>query len=232
MELATITTIVYDFDGTLATCPYDFAHMRRVVLDTAAEFGIPAEHLQEAGLLETIEAGGVYLAADEVKSAAFRKLAMLRLCELEYEAAGVTELLPGVVEMQQLLRDNGYRLGIVTRNSYPAVKRIIGDAPLAFDALLCRDHVEYPKPDPAHVIQMLQLLGSTADEALMVGDHPMDIAMGKAAHMRTVAVLTGQSNAAELTQEEPDYLLPSVIELARLLLNSTMLPHNACGLLR
>lgn len=219
MDYPAITTIIYDFDGTLATCPYDFAYMRRVVLDTAAEFGIPEAHLDEVGLLETIEAGTEYLSSNAVMSSHFRTLAMGRLAELEYEVAAVTELLPGVVQMQQDLREKGYRTGIVTRNSYAAVCRIIGSAALTYDALLCRDHVELPKPNPAHVLQILKLLGSSPQESIMVGDHPMDIAMGKAAGMRTVAVLTGQSTEAELASTAPDYLLPSVIEMARLLTN-------------
>ncbi len=219
MDNPAITTIIYDFDGTLATCPYDFAYMRRVVLDTAEEFGIPEAHLNEAGLLETIDAGTEYLSSNAVKSLHFQSLAMGRLAELEFEVAAVTELLPGVVQMQQNLRKKGYRTGIVTRNSYAAVRRIIGSATLAYDALLCRDHVEMPKPNPAHVLQILKLLGSTPQESLMVGDHPMDIAMGKAAGMRTVAVLTGQSTEAELAGMAPDYLLPSVIEMTRLLTN-------------
>ncbi len=218
MHLLGITALVFDFDGTLATCPYDFAHMRRVVLDAARAHGLDPLHLGELGLLETIAAGAELLGADQLRAAAFRDEAMGRLSALEYEAAAVTRLLPGVVEALAALRQAGYRLGIVTRNSSAAVARIIGDAPLPFDALLCREAVHRPKPHPAHVLEMLHLLERTPAVTLMVGDHPMDIEMGHAAHMPTVAVLTGQSDAAALTAAHPDLLLPSVLELAGMLL--------------
>lgn len=218
MQLTGINTLVFDFDGTLATCPYDFAQMRRSILATAEEHGLDPAQLDGYGLLEAIAAGAELLGEDQLRAAAFREIATDRLSAIEYEAAAATCLLPGVVEALQALRAAGLRLGIVTRNSAAAVARIIGATPLPFDAMLCREAVERPKPHPEHVEQMLHLLGSIPALSLMVGDHPMDIEMGKAAHMGTVAVLTGQSDAAALRATHPDLLLPSVLELAAMLL--------------
>jgi phosphoglycolate phosphatase len=213
MQLLGINTVIFDFDGTLATCPLDFRQMRQCVLEAAHLHGINPAALGEMGLLETIDAGVELLGEDQLQSAAFREVAMHRLSTLEYEAAALTELLPGIVEGLERLRRAGYRLGIVTRNSAAAVARIIGDSPLPFDALLCREDVRRPKPHPEHVEEMLHLLGASPTLAVMVGDHPMDIEMGHAAGMRTVAVLTGQSSAGELRAAHPDLLLPSVREL-------------------
>ena len=221
-----ISALVFDFDGTLATCPYDFAHMRQVILATAEEFDIPAAELGGHGLLEMIAAGAAWLRDEPARAQAFHAIALARLGALEYEAAGATRLLPGVVAALQSLRAAGYRLGIVTRNSLPAVARIIGAAPLPYGALLCREDVAHPKPHPAHVRQMLRLLERAPAQALMVGDHPMDIAMGQAVGMPTVAVLTGQSTPEELRAAAPDLLLPAVTELATLLLESPPCPST------
>ena len=51
----------------------------------------------------------------------------------------------------------------------------------------------------------------------MVGDHPTDIAMGRAAGMTTVAVLTGQTDEAALRAAAPDVVLPSAHALTELL---------------
>ena len=217
MHIIGITTLVFDFDGTLATCPLDFAQMRRVVLETAISHGIDPQRLGNLGLLETIAAGAELLGPEQLRAAAFRDEATHRLSALEYEAATLTELLPGVVAALGRLRAAGCSLGIVTRNSAAAVKRIIGDSPLPFDALLCREDVRRPKPHPAHVREMLHLLRAQPATSLMVGDHPMAIEMGQAAGMRTVAVLTGQSDKAALSAVHPDLLLPSVMVLAEML---------------
>ena len=213
-----ITTLVFDFDGTLANCPYDFAQMRRSILATAREFCLEPALLGGFGLLESIAEGERLLRDDAERAGAFHELAMHRLCAIEYEAAKQTYLLPGVTQALRQLREAGYRLGIVTRNSAAAVERIIGDIALPVDALLTREAVAHPKPHPEHAEQMLALLAGTPAQSLMVGDHPSDISMGKQVGMGTVAVLTGQSSEADLRASAPDWLLPSVLELAAMLL--------------
>ncbi len=183
--MISITTLVFDFDGTLANCPYDFAQMRRAILATAREYGVDPAQLEGFGLLEAIAEGARLLGDDPTRAGAFHALAMHRLCAIEYEAAAETYLLPGVVEALRQLRDAGYRLGVVTRNSAAAVERIIGEVALPVDAMLTREAVARPKPHPEHAEQMLRLLGGTPELSLMVGDHPMDIAMGKSAGMGT-----------------------------------------------
>ena len=215
---ASVRTLVFDFDGTLATCPYDFPRMRRAVTETADRFGLEAVQFgTETGLLEMIALGGAALAEPQ-QAAAFRTAALGCLAALEYEAAAITVLLPGVVEALTALRAGGYRLGIITRNSSAAVARVIGPVALPVDYILCREAVARPKPHPQHVQHMLHLLGSSPDTALMVGDHPMDVAVGQAAGMYTAAVLTGQSDEVTLLAAGPDLLLPSVVALAEILL--------------
>jgi len=219
MNVDIITTLVCDFDGTLATCPYDFAQMHRAVAATAKEYDIPPEVTAHLGLLEIIAVGAEWLCADAERAMKFQTAAMARLSAIENEAARQTELLSGICDALQALKTAGYRLGIVTRNSTAAVKMIIGTAPLPYDALLTRDDVAHPKPHVEHALHMLRLLKSQPACSLMVGDHPMDIALGKAAGMPTVAVLTGQTSAANLRAAQPDLLLPSVCELTTLLLS-------------
>jgi hypothetical protein len=55
MQFDKITSLVFDFDGTLATCPYDFGYMRQCILATAEEFGVLRVQLDGFGLLESIE---------------------------------------------------------------------------------------------------------------------------------------------------------------------------------
>ena len=218
MRFDDITTMVFDFDGTLATCPYDFKHMRRSVLRIAEEFELAPAQLDGFGLLEMIAEGAELLDGDPARAEAFRATALEQLGAIEYEAAATTRLLPGVVDALVGLRAVGFRMGIVTRNSTAAVRRILGDIALPVETILCREDVARPKPHIDHVRQALHLLGEIPVRALMVGDHPTDIQMGKAIGMATVAVATGQSSEEDLRAAAPDALLPSVLSLAALLL--------------
>lgn len=224
-QLRALHALVFDFDGTLATCPYDFTRMRQAVLETVTAFGLdPARLGPRAGLLETIDTGARLLAVDPAQAEAFRIAATESLSALEYEAAARTELLPGVVAALHALQAAGYRLGIITRNSSAAVARIIGKTVLPVEEILCREDVRRPKPHPEHVLEMLCRLGSTPARAAMVGDHPMDIETGKAAAMLTVGVLTGQTGAEVLRAASPDLLFPSVVALAEAMLADGLPP--------
>ena len=218
MQFDGIESIVFDFDGTLATCPYDFKQMRRRILETAEEFDLARARFDGFGLLESIEEGAELLATNPARAAAFRALALGRLGEIEYEAAARTRLLPGVIDALAGLHTVGFRMGVVTRNSKAAVQRILGDVALPVEMILSREDVARPKPHIDHVRQVLRRLGSLPVHALMVGDHPSDIQMGKAAGMATVAVLTGQTSEADLRVVAPDLVLSSVLALAQLLL--------------
>ena len=202
--------------------------MRRSVTSVALEYGITVEQLgPRTGLLEMIEIGAELLQDDPAKAAAYRDAATGSLSALEFEAAACTELLPGVVEALRELHAAQFRLGIITRNSAAAVARIIGDTVLPVEEILCREDVRRPKPHPDHVLEMLRRLETPPEQAMMVGDHMMDIETGKAAGMMTAGVLTGQVDAVTLGAAEPDLLFPSVVQLAELLLGRSGLacPH-------
>lgn len=218
MQFDGITSIIFDFDGTLATCPYDFKRMREALLVTAEEYGMTRAQLAGFGLLETIEEGAALLATDAERAQAFRDVAMQRLEEIEMEAAVKTRLLPGITDALEGLHTLGFRLGIVTRNSTTAVRLILGETILPVRTILCREDVPNPKPHIDHVRRALHHLDDLPVHAMMVGDHPTDIQMGKAAGMATVAVLTGQSSEDDLRAAEPDLLLPNVLALSQILL--------------
>jgi phosphoglycolate phosphatase len=51
----------------------------------------------------------------------------------------------------------------------------------------------------------------------MVGDHPMDIRIGKDAGTLTVGVLTGYSTSEALTKAGADFILSKAADIIRLL---------------
>lgn len=69
------------------------------------------------------------------------------------------------------------------------------------------DTVRRPKPDPEPVRVALARLGVGALHAVMIGDTVMDVVAGRLAGTRTVAVLNGHGDPAELRSAKPDALL-------------------------
>jgi phosphoglycolate phosphatase-like HAD superfamily hydrolase len=55
------------------------------------------------------------------------------------------------------------------------------------DALLARDEVEHPKPDPRHLLQLVGSLGASRESTLYVGDTTTDLTTARAAGIEFVA---------------------------------------------
>lgn len=213
-----IKAVVLDFDGTLAVLNIDFSAMTKKILSFIEEHGISRESLRERYILETIdEASSILLRREGSLAEQFREKAHKMLREKELEAALQSRLFPGVESMLRKLRIAGVKVGIITRNCDGAVRRIFPHIGSLCDAFLPRDSVKRVKPDPHHLATLLDILRVSGNDAIMVGDHPMDILAGKRVGMRTVGVLTGRTTRDELLETGADYVLESASQVTSLI---------------
>jgi phosphoglycolate phosphatase len=213
-----IKAVVLDFDGTLAELNIDFSAMREKIFNLIEEYGIARGSLTERHILEAIdEATSLLLKRGQSLAEQFRQQAQEMLREKELEAASESSLLPGVELMLRRLRVAGVKIGVVTRNCDGAVRTICAHIESLCDAFLSRDSVKRVKPDPHHLATLLDRLGVTVKDAIMVGDHPMDILAGKRVGMRTVGVLTGRTTRDQFLETGADYVLESASQLTGLI---------------
>ena len=84
--------------------------------------------------------------------------------------------------------------------------RDMGIAPF-FSYVLGADNVSAAKPDPEPVLKTLRDLHFRADEALVVGDMPVDILMGKRAGAFTCGVTYGNSDREALKKAGANHVL-------------------------
>jgi phosphoglycolate phosphatase len=217
-EEQVIRAVILDFDGTLAELNMDFWATKEKILNLIEEYGIARESLREGYILEIIdEASSILLKREWPVAEHFREKAQKMLREKELEAASESRLLPGVESMLRNLTTAGVKVGIITRNCDGAVRRICAHIESLCDAFLSRDSVERVKPDPHHLATLLDRLGVTVKDAIMVGDHPMDILAGKRVGMRTVGVLTGRTTRDQFLETGADYVLESASQLTGLI---------------
>jgi phosphoglycolate phosphatase len=218
-EFIGMRAAVFDFDGTLAVLNIDFSLMRRRVFDAVRRYGLSEERVREHYLLEVIdEVGGLLTETGDGLAEAFRLEARGILREIELEAAGMGSLLPGAAEALEELRKGGLRVGIVTRNCEEAVRRVFPRIDDCCDVFVSRDHVARVKPHPEQLTYTLDRLGVPGGEALMVGDHPLDITAGKALGMKTAGVLTGRHGPGAFREARADAILVDVSRVPDLLL--------------
>ena len=124
----------------------------------------------------------------------------------------------GVVEAVRALRDRGKTLGLVTSKMRSGAVRGLRVAGLedAFQVIVGADEVTHPKPHPEPVLMALERLGAPATGAVFVGDSRHDVECGRAAGVKTAAVLWGPFDRAHLEDLAPDYWLETPAALTLL----------------
>jgi phosphoglycolate phosphatase len=212
--LEEIHAFVFDFDGTLAIPNIDFGLMRRQVDAIAQRYGADPAGGRHLYILEMIETVRAQLGrTGQPCGEDFYREAHDSILTLEIECARRGGMLPGAIEVLQVLRQRGFKIGVVTRNSGSAVRTICAVIDTLCDIFLPREAVRFVKPHPEHLQRALDHLQVPAQQAVMVGDGPIDVTAGKALGLKTVAVLTGGDRRESLLASQPDLILDSVADL-------------------
>ena len=124
----------------------------------------------------------------------------------------------GVVEQVLRLDAGGKTLGLVTskmRGGALKGLRLVG-IEAAFDVVVGSDEVTHPKPHPEPVLLALERLGRAPSDAVFIGDSRHDIECGRAAGVKTAAVLWGPFDREHLEDLDPDYWLERPADLSTL----------------
>ncbi len=212
-----VAACIFDLDGTLVTGPYDFRAMREEVWAAARRHGWTHPFDLSLPALEVIDfvrASGELTAE---RAARFAAAAHAALDRIEGEWLPRCRPVPGAGEAVRALQAAGLQCVVITRNSARSAAALL--AQLAVEApCLPREAVARVKPDPAHLLAALAAVGGESKDAVMIGDHPMDISAGRACAMRTVGVLTGSGTAESLRAAGADLVLDSVAALPGALL--------------
>lgn len=213
-----IRTVLFDLDGTLIDSV-------RLILDsyhhTLATHGLPprtdAEWLEGVGtpLTAQLAAWGHDPATLEALIATYREF------NLQHHDRMVT-VYPGVVDVVRALKEDGVATGLVTsKNRAGAVRGLtLARLQALMDVLVCADEVDNPKPHPEPVEKAVRLLRAEAATTIYVGDSIHDMRSGRAAGVRTAAVLWGPFGRTHLEGAQPDYWLERPEELLSLVRES------------
>jgi pyrophosphatase PpaX len=125
----------------------------------------------------------------------------------------------GVAAAVRDLRHRGKSLGLVTSKMRDGALRGLQAAGLedTFEVIVAADEVTHPKPHPEPVLKALEHLHAAAAGTVFIGDSRHDIECGRAAGVKTAAVLWGPFDRTHLQDLEPDYWLERPEDLATLL---------------
>ncbi len=211
-----IKAVYFDFDGTLAdTSEAIVMTMQQSYL----HFGLPVPTPES--IRQTI---GLHLAEccripGNLDDKTVEQMVPYYRSIFNDNAHDFTAIYPHVAETIGWLHDNGYRLAICTSRGAPSLDVILKARNIEFGfetRVTAVDGLE-PKPSPHMVLTLLDRMGLTPDEVVVVGDTTFDIMMGNSAGCRTVAVTYGNHSREQLSAANPSYIIDSFDELPRII---------------
>jgi len=213
-----IHAVIFDFDGTLAKLNIDFPLMRQAILDLIGDYAVPMNGLSNLYVLEMIKAAQILISEiHPSKEESFVKQAIALITKIEIEAAKKGDLISGTRDMLAELKKRKIKVGVVTRNCQAAVRTVFPDIFNYCNTIITREMTCNVKPHPEHLLVALQSLGVAPESSSMVGDHPMDIRIGKHAGTLTIGVLTGYSTSDELIKAGADIIIDKAADIIGLL---------------
>ena len=202
-----IKLIIFDLDGTLMDA---YGAVSRSINFTMKKFGLPK--LSAAMIKRTVGWGDKHLLEAFVGKAHSQKALAIYRRHHERSLRQDTKFLPGAKRVLRELRKEGYLLAVAsnrpTKFSLIALRHL--KIQKVFDFILCGDKARRPKPYPDILLQILARFKLRSDDALYVGDMTIDVQTGRRAKIRTIAVTTGSSTAAELAALKPYRLIRRV----------------------
>lgn len=210
--------VVFDLDGTLIDSAADLASALNYALGLRKLPPFAIDHVKAmigGGIPKLIEralrAHGVSdlellpLAADFVQY--YRKNLTTR-----------TTLYEGAAELLEQLKSEGRRLGLCTNKQHELTVAAIEQLGIAkyFSAVAGEREGRPQKPDAAPLLGVLQALGASPEEAVMVGDSGADVECAKAAGLPSVVVSFGYSKVP-VGELGATVVIPRLLDLARCL---------------
>lgn len=204
-----VRAVIFDFDGTLTPLTLDFSLLRARVEQIAREYVDQdiIDRQKDQYILEMIHA-----IEDEIdqSTASFRDRAFRELDRLEIEACRNKELYPYARAVLSYLKEHNIRAGIITRSSATVIRTVFPDLDQYIDATVTRDDTRYVKPDPHQLRMAVEALRVEHTAAVIVGDHPTDIAAGKALGAMTAGVLSGRCSRTDFVDAGADHVFDDI----------------------
>jgi len=130
------------------------------------------------------------------------------------------QLYTGVRELLLRLKARGLKLMIFTGGGRVSTHFCLEQAGILelFDALICGEDVQHPKPNPEGLLKLVQEQRLNPVTTAVVGDSGSDIEAGSAAGMKTIWLNWSENAQSTPPRIEPDFVCNSVAELKRILL--------------
>ena len=216
--------VVFDLDGTLVSSHHDYGEMTRRVKQVLIDSGVGSSVVEERGVAWQVMRGGpdslkgLGIQESQLDTVAGKVTAALN--SVEVLSLRTVEAIPNAKEVLDHLKKDGYSIGIATRACKEYSEKALEKLGLKqyIDAMLARDEVVFPKPDPKHLFEVVELLSLVPEDILFIGDTSTDLNTARAANVHFVAYLGNPRWAERMKEAGIEYGISDLIELKKLVM--------------
>lgn len=203
--------VLFDLDGTLVD---SYTALAEAVNFARREHGL---HELSAARIRNFVGDGL----ETMLQRAFERDDVPRSARVAFEnrydeiCCAESKVLADVAETIAALHALGVAMAVCTNKPTSFSKKILDFLQLApfFRAIVGPDLAGARKPDARHVLHTLEATACAADEALFVGDMPIDVHAARNSGMDVAVVATGSSTAEALRAARPDHYLDRFSDL-------------------
>lgn len=209
-----ISLIIYDFDGTLVDTLFDIADAVNLAL---RELGLRT--LDRETVRKYVGRGVERLMARSIDGTGYTDLphaADLFRRHYSENLMNHTRFYPSGREILDHFRDK--KQAICSNKPEKFIRSILKSLKSLdrFDAILGGDSLESKKPNPDGLRFLLDRFKCSPEQAVLIGDSPVDIETGKRAGIYTCVVSFGFGNSQEIASADPDCSINHLSELKTL----------------
>lgn len=209
MKSQPITTLLFDFDGTLLDTNELIIQTFLSVLGKRYPGRFTKEdvlHFIGPSLKQTFDSIDETLTEELIKEYRAWNIEMHDQMAVEFD---------GVADTLRILKARGHKMAIVSTKRQGMIQKgltLMGIEDI-FEVVIALDDVVTPKPDPKPILLALERLNATKEEAIMIGDNSHDIEGGQNAGVRTAGVAWTAKGEAYLATFNPTYMLQHITDL-------------------
>ncbi len=196
-EQFTMQTILFDLDGTLID---HFTTIHRSVAHAQRQLNLPES---DYATVRATVGGSVPVTLERLLGKEY-VAAALPLFFSYFEGIMFEDViaLPGASWILESLKQKGYRLAVFTNklgdHSRATLQHLGMDQYL--DAIVGTGDTPYRKPEPEFTAHMLELMETSSDETLLIGDSPLDSSAAEVGGLKSYPVATGSHTTDELKE--------------------------------
>ena len=140
--------------------------------------------------------------------------------KISRENIGLIKIHEGMIELLQKLNELGCNCALCTGKDRSRTIEILKyfNMDYLFKIVVCSDDVINPKPHPESLFVIMEKLGASPENTVMVGDGINDILSAKNAKIESIAVTWGDTPKKELKKYAANYFIDLYEDLFEILL--------------